>query len=223
MASMRGSGPGDITPDGCAVELYSLLPTGEAPALIHGAVPAGASVLDLGAGVGRIADPLVELGHPVVAVDESPQMLARVRRAETVCGRIEELQLDQTFDVVLLASHLVNVPDDASRARLLTTCARHVRPGGVVLVERITRAWVDAATDRAGDLGDVRSELTVLGRPEAGVLTARVAYQLGDRRWTQTFTNRGLDDDELADQLARAGLRLDRVLTDDAKWVVARP
>lgn len=146
MASTRGTGPGEITPDGCAVELYNLLPTGDTPALVHSVVPAGASVLDLGAGVGRIADPLVERGHPVVAVDESPEMLARVRRAETVCGRIEELRLDRTFDVVLLASHLVNVPDDASRARLLTTCARHVRPDGVVLVERITRAWADAAT-----------------------------------------------------------------------------
>jgi 2-polyprenyl-3-methyl-5-hydroxy-6-metoxy-1,4-benzoquinol methylase len=39
------------------------------------------SVLDLGAGAGRIADPLAELGHRVTAVDESPEMLAHIRHA----------------------------------------------------------------------------------------------------------------------------------------------
>jgi len=42
----HGSGPGVITPDGCAVDLYSLLPPGRDPELIHGAIPPGASVLE---------------------------------------------------------------------------------------------------------------------------------------------------------------------------------
>lgn len=218
---VSGSGPGAITPDGCAVELYSLLPAGETPGLIHEAIPAGASVLDLGAGVGRIADPLVGLGHAVVAVDESPQMLEHVRDAETVCSRIEELRLEQGFDVVLLASHLVNVPDDSARASLLATCAFHLRPGGVVLVERFTRAWVDELAGGTNDSLGLRSELKVLERPHPGFVTAAVEYQAGGRRWTQTFTTRGLDDDELSEQLAVVGLQLDRVLTADATWVSA--
>jgi hypothetical protein len=43
-------------------------------------------------------------------------MLAHVRGAETVRGRIEELALGRRFDVVLLASHLINA-DDAGLAR----------------------------------------------------------------------------------------------------------
>lgn len=39
----QGSGPGVIAPDGCAVELYSLLPPGRDPEIIHGAVPPAAS------------------------------------------------------------------------------------------------------------------------------------------------------------------------------------
>ena len=70
-----------IAPDGCAVELYALLPPMGEPEIVHHAIPAGASVLELGAGAGRVTHRLVELGHPVVAVDESPDMLARIRGA----------------------------------------------------------------------------------------------------------------------------------------------
>ena len=86
-----------------------LPPMGE-PGTVHAAVPAGAEILELGAGAGRVTQPLLELGHPVVAVDESAEMLARIRGAETVLARIQELRLGRRFDVVLLASFLVNTP-----------------------------------------------------------------------------------------------------------------
>ena len=77
----HGSGPGIITPDGCAVDFYGLLPPGRDPEVIHGAIGAGASILELGAGAGRVTHALLRLGHPVVAVDESAEMLERgIRR-----------------------------------------------------------------------------------------------------------------------------------------------
>ena len=119
------SGPGVITPDGCAVDFYALLPPGREPEIIHRAAGrADASILELGSGTGRVTNALVNLGHPVVAVDESPEMLAHIRTAELVCARIEDLALSRTFDVVLLASHLLNVPDTGIRQALLRTCAR---------------------------------------------------------------------------------------------------
>ena len=45
----------------------------------------------------------------------------------------------------------------------------------------------------------------------------------GDRCWTQTFTTTRLDDAELADALAAAGLRLDQYLTEDRSWFRAVP
>jgi Trk K+ transport system NAD-binding subunit len=42
---------------------------------------------------GRVTHPLIELGHEVAAVDESPEMLARVRGAQTVLARIQDLDL----------------------------------------------------------------------------------------------------------------------------------
>ena len=40
-----------VAPDGCAVELYALLPAMGEPEVVHAAIPAGASILELGAGL----------------------------------------------------------------------------------------------------------------------------------------------------------------------------
>jgi SAM-dependent methyltransferase len=137
-----GTGPGVITPDGCAVDFYALLPPGREPEIIHRAAgKAGASILELGSGTGRVTGALVKLGHPVVAVDESPEMLAHIRAAELVCARIQDLALGRTFDVVLLASHLLNVPDAGIRQALLRTCARHLAAAGCVIIQHHPPQW----------------------------------------------------------------------------------
>jgi SAM-dependent methyltransferase len=219
----RGAGPGVITPDGCSVELYALLPPMGEPEVVHGAIPAGASVLELGAGAGRVTHPLVELGHPVVAVDESAEMLAHVRGAGTVRARIQELDLGRRFDAVLLASHLVNTDDDELRRGFLEACRRHVADGGCVLVQRHEPAWFDTATENERVVGEVTFRLRDLRRPGPGRLAATVEYQLGERVWAQWFTARRLDDAELATVLAEAGLAVDAYLTGDGSWVRAVP
>jgi hypothetical protein len=45
-AGHQGTGPGTITPDGCAVELYSRLPAGADPDIVAAAVPAEAYLTD---------------------------------------------------------------------------------------------------------------------------------------------------------------------------------
>jgi hypothetical protein len=52
----RGTGPGAITPDGCAVDVYRVLPAMGEPEVVHGAIPAGAGTLELGAGAGLAVD-----------------------------------------------------------------------------------------------------------------------------------------------------------------------
>ena len=119
------------TPDGSPVEVYLHLPAGGDAELVHGAIPDGADILELGCGVGRVTHEFVRLGHPVVAVDESTEMLAHVRGAETVRARIEDLHLDRRFACVLMMSHLVNT-EDSQRSAFLTAAARHVVPDGHV-------------------------------------------------------------------------------------------
>jgi SAM-dependent methyltransferase len=139
-----GTGPGPITADGCAVDYYATLtPNGE-PERIHGAIPPGASILELGAGTGRITHRLVELDHEVVAVDQSPEMLAHIVGVETVCSSIETLQLGRRFDLVLLMSFVIETADDQQRGAFLATCRRHVSDGGSVVLQRHPPEWYDA-------------------------------------------------------------------------------
>ncbi|MFC7586757.1 class I SAM-dependent methyltransferase [Nonomuraea antimicrobica] len=142
--SEPGTGPGPITPDGSPVDFYTLLGPGADPEIVAQVTPPGGSVLELGAGVGRVTHPLVDRGFQVVAVDESPEMLAHIRGARTVHARVQELRLGERFDTVVLASQLVNTAHDQTRRELVAACARHVRPGGTVLIQ-----WMPAeAHDR---------------------------------------------------------------------------
>jgi SAM-dependent methyltransferase len=106
-----GSGPGPIAPDGSAVAMYAALPAEhEVAAMLHRALPAGGSVLDLGAGTGRLAGPLVALGHPVVAVDNSPDMLAHIQAGTpTVCADITSLALAARFSGVVVSGFLLTM------------------------------------------------------------------------------------------------------------------
>jgi SAM-dependent methyltransferase len=218
-----GTGPGVITPDGCAVDFYALLPPMGEPGIVHAAIPAGASILELGAGAGRVTHPLLALGHPVVAVDESPEMLARIRGAETVTARIQDLALGRRFDAVLLASFLVNVADQGLRRRFLKACRDHLADGGCVLVQRHPPGWFEEAAEHERTTGDITFRLRDLHRPGPGLLAATVEYQVGDRVWTQSFTTERLDDAALAAALAEAGLAVDAYLTGDGSWVRAVP
>jgi SAM-dependent methyltransferase len=193
------------------------------PEIAHAAIPAGASVLELGAGAGRMTHRLTALGHPVVAVDESDEMLAHVRGAETVRARIQDLDLGRRFDAVLLAAFLVNTPDRAFRDRFLRVCRDHVRGDGGVLVQRHPPAWFEEAAEGRRAIGAVTFRLRDLRRPGPGLLAATVEYQVGERVWTQSLTAERLDDDALAAALAGAGLAVDAYLTGDGSWVRAVP
>lgn len=223
----RGTGSGPITPDGSPVDFYSLLRAGDEPGIVAQVTPPGGSILELGAGVGRVTHPLLERGFDVVAVDESPEMLARVRGARTVLSRVEDLRLERLFDTVMLASQLVNTVHDPTRRALLTACARHVRPGGQVLIQWMPADAHDrwrSGTGRAD--GPVSVTMAAVEQVSPGIFEATMRYAYreegGEERvWTQSFSSRRFTDDELAAELAAVGLRLGRFLTEDRTWVSA--
>jgi SAM-dependent methyltransferase len=217
-----GTGPGVITPDGCAVDFYALMPDLGESAIVHEAAGAGASILELGCGTGRVTHPLVALGHPVVAVDESPEMLAHVEGAKTVCARIQDLALGRRFGAVLLASHLINA-DDETRSIFLDVCRRHVTDDGCVIVQQHSPQWFSDARDSEVTRDGVLYRLRDVTRPAPNLVSATVEYVAGDRCWTQTFTATRLDEAELAGALDAAGLRLDRYLSEDRSWFRAVP
>ena len=206
-----------VTADGSPVEVYVRLPeTGEAD-LVASIVAPGSSILELGSGAGRVTNELVARGYVVTAVDDSPEMLAHVRGAETVCATIESLELDRRFDCVLLGSHFVN---DPARAPLLDACARHVDVDGDVLIE----AYPSGLEWKAGTetrLGDVVIRLVEAERA-LDRIQATVEYEVDGRTWRQSFEAELLDERGLRAAVSAVGLRFDRWLSRDRGWFVAQ-
>jgi SAM-dependent methyltransferase len=223
-AGYHGTGPGAITPDGCSVELYERIPVGDEPEIIAAAVPAGAGILELGCGVGRVTRPLTERGFTVTAVDESAEMLERVRGVRTVRSPIETLELDERFDVVLLASYLVHAGDEELRRGMLRTCRRYVADGGCVLIQRQSEDL--SRYDRLPWEAAVNGGVTrMVSAPEVapGVREIRVEYIYPDAEWSQTFLSRPLTAEAFEAALAEADLVVDAYLTPDHTWVRAVP
>jgi SAM-dependent methyltransferase len=212
--------PPAIAPDGSPVLLYRRLKAGDEPDIIRRAVPPGGSILELGAGAGRVTHPLVRMGFRVTAVDESREMLAWIHGAERVPARIEGLDLRQRFDAVLLGSHLVNDPDDGRRLRFLETCRRHVADRGVVLIEHHPADWATTATAGETHFGDIVVSLTDVRR-EPPFVSAVAVYLVEGQTFRQPFTARVLSADELAAALRAAGLAPARSLTPT--WTEATP
>lgn len=204
----------NAAPDGSPVEVYARLPELGEGEIVASVLPAGASVLELGCGTGRITRQLVRLGYRVTAVDESAEMLAHVRDAETVQAQIEGIDLGRRFDAVLLASNLVTA-ELAQRLAFLETCRRHA---DVVVCEGLPLAW--SPEDGETVLGEVVSRLRVES-VEDGLVRGEMEYESDGETWRHSFEMRVFADEaELSAALAEAGLRLERWL--DARWFTAR-
>lgn len=113
----------------------------------HTALPGQdhATILELGAGTGRVALPLARHGHQVTAVDYSAAMLALARAkldAETapnlqlIEADMRDFSLPQRFDLAIVAlntfMHLVE-PEDQLQA--LSCIHQHLRPGGLLCID----------------------------------------------------------------------------------------
>jgi SAM-dependent methyltransferase len=219
-----GSGPGAITNDGCAVDFYALLPPLGEPEIVHAAVPAGASILELGCGTGRILRPLAALGHPVTGVDDSPDMLARSPDLPRICSPIQSLRLDRTFDAVVLASNMINAERD-TRREFLATARHHLRADGIAVFQQSPPGWFETFTaDEPVRDGPGGIRLIVRSaRWEPPRMRAEIEYRVAGTAWTHAWTCYRISDDELASDLAAADLRFGDWLSEDRAWFTARP
>ncbi len=110
----------------------------EAAAWLVGTQPA--TVVELGAGTGKLTELLVAAGHDVIATDPLPEMLARLRErvpgARTAVASAERIPVaSRSVDVVVCAQsfHWFNHPV------ALDEIARVLRPGGVLALVWNTR------------------------------------------------------------------------------------
>ena len=115
-------------------------------------------VLELMAGTGRLAIPLALAGHAVTAVDVDPEMLRRaaaawqrVRGGATRGGSLEliesdllALERDARWALVIIAlNSLALLATRERQAAALRVVARHLRPGGLAVVD----VWLPDAAD----------------------------------------------------------------------------
>jgi Methyltransferase domain len=97
------------------------------------------AALDAACGTGRYAGYLARLGHRVIGVDNSPEMLALAReRVPLACfavGDVRQLPLpDEAVDLVVCALALVHV---SALGPVMAEFARVLRPGGHLVVSDI--------------------------------------------------------------------------------------
>jgi len=109
---------------------------GEA-ALCESLVPPGARVLDAGCGTGRVAIRLQENGYDCVGVDLDPSMLdvakARAPQVRWVQSDIADLDLGETFDLVVVAGNVVPLVAEGTEAEALRRLTDHLVPTGILV------------------------------------------------------------------------------------------
>lgn len=126
------------------------------------ALPAGASVLDLGCGAGvPVSETLMDQGCKVWGIDASPSLVEAFRRrfpdAQVACEPVEESDFfGRTFDGIVAIGLMFLLEPDVQRA-VIRRVASALNPRGRFLFTAPTQAvtWTDLMTGRQSiSLGD---------------------------------------------------------------------
>jgi ubiquinone/menaquinone biosynthesis C-methylase UbiE len=110
----------------------------------------GRAWLDVACGTGRHLS-FLRRHYSVTGLDVSREMLRVARRrlpgTRLILGDMRDFRLNETFDVVsCLFSAIGHLANERELEAALANFARHLRPGGVAIVE----PWIDPAEFRSG-------------------------------------------------------------------------
>jgi SAM-dependent methyltransferase len=181
----------------------------------------GGPVLDVGAGTGRIALELARHGHPVVALDRDPALLAELsRRAadleiETVVADARDFELGREFGLIIVPMQTIQLLGGPSgRAQFLECVRRHLEPGGLVAIAISEQLELyDAEAGHGAPLPDIRElEGVVYSSQPTAVRQDHGGFVLERRRETIDGSgHRSVEQDVIridaliADELEREG------------------
>ena len=160
------------------VEFYDLIYSewkdyeGEAErlaALLKLEAPGGTRILDVGCGPGRHAEILGRLGFQVDGIDLEPGFVeiaaGRCPQGRFSVADMAAFDLGRTYDAVVCLFSAIGYVETPERLRTAAaSMARHVRPGGLVVIE----PWFAPGAFQGGSL-----HLTTVDRPDLKV--ARVS------------------------------------------------
>ncbi|MCO1576041.1 methyltransferase domain-containing protein [Crossiella sp. SN42] len=112
----------------------------ELAALVRARKPDADSLLDVACGTGGHLAYLKQDFGTLAGLEQSEHMIVRANRAMPEIpvhqGDMRDFHLDQTFDaVVCMFSSIGYVGSTAALDRTLKSCAQHLNPGGVVIIE----------------------------------------------------------------------------------------
>jgi len=104
------------------------------------------TALDAGCGFGRVGIELNARGVDIIGVDLDPDLLERAkRRAPELDWRLANLanvDVGRQFDLVVVAGNVIGFVDGPDRSSAVQNCARHVAPGGwLVMGNQLKASW----------------------------------------------------------------------------------
>jgi len=116
--------------------------TSQTLSVVDGLLAPGSSILDIGAGTGRLAIPLSERGYSITAIDASKPMLDVLRskdsasRIHTVHTRLQELELKDQFDFVCCVfSVFCYLTTRSELDAAINAICKHTKPSGKILID----------------------------------------------------------------------------------------
>ena len=155
-----------------------------------------ATVLDFGAGTGNMTMRLVERGVPVIAVDQSPGMLAKL--TEKLSTQVAQHSTDQQADVRVICQTVEQLSELESESVAAVTCLlvlyavkdqaaaldeaiRVLKPGGLLVITEPTKRFqlqhlLDVGSDHLKQTGEFDS----LADDWARVMDANTAFDPSD-------------------------------------------
>lgn len=178
----------------------------EQPVVHHilDSLPTGIA-LDAACGTGRYAHHLSALGHRVIGVDSSPDMLARARtrtpQAEFQQGDLHELPLpDDHVDTIVCALALTHLPD---LKPVIAEFARVLRPGGHLVISDVHQELVAlGSVPRVRSAAGAPGLLPAYRHRASDYLDAALAPGLQVRRCKEPRMHTSDDSTGLVDDIA---------------------